>query len=179
MRTTNKLTPCFVPRFPVWVKIAIDTVVLAVVRGVGWRGGVGAKGMFLFHKKLQQFCRICQREWGFVCLAFESMTDTPDCFPAFRSQKCREVPTITPKTTFCGFLRVKRCSTQVVLCCVFSQKRNVWRVHATTCFPSKGPPTSTCFHTPITLPLVVHPPQLQLPQPHHTTEQHKRKTKWK
>ena len=51
--------------------------------------------------------------------------------------------------------------------------------YATTCFPSKGPPTSTCFHTPITLLLVVHPPQPQLPQPHHTTEQHKRKTKWK
>ena len=100
MRTTNKLTPCFVSRFPVWVKIAIDTVVLTVVRGVGWRGGVGAKGWFLFHKKLQQFCRICQREWGFVCLSFESMTHTPERFSAFRSQKCREVPTITPQDDF-------------------------------------------------------------------------------
>ena len=26
-RTTNKLSPCFVSRFPVWAKIVIDTVV--------------------------------------------------------------------------------------------------------------------------------------------------------
>ena len=42
-RTTNKLSPCFVPVFPVWAKIVIDTVVffmLRLHRGEREMGGV-------------------------------------------------------------------------------------------------------------------------------------------
>ena len=56
------------------------------------------QGGFLFHKKLQQFCRIYQREWGLVCLAFESMPNTP-----YRCSVQNH-----PQHDFLGVLRVKR-----------------------------------------------------------------------